>query len=185
MHTTSFSLLQQLRESHAHTAWLRFVDLYTPLLYHWAQRLRLQDSDAADLVQDVFTILVRKLPTFEYDRDKSFRAWLKTVFTNQHRQRCRARQLITGVESWDDAPDPAVADPAEVHEYRRYVTQRLLHLIEPEFSPTLWQAFQRYVLLGHDPTLVARELGIGPGTVYSIKSKVLQRLRQELQNVTE
>src|SRR5207247_788531 len=32
--------------------------------------------DAADLVQEVFKVLVRKLPEFTYDRDRTFRGWL-------------------------------------------------------------------------------------------------------------
>jgi hypothetical protein len=45
----------------------------------------LQDSDLADLVQDVFTTLVRVLPEFEYDSRKSFRGWLKTILMNRYR----------------------------------------------------------------------------------------------------
>ena len=61
----------------------RFVELYTPLLYYWARRVGLRRQDAADLVQDVFTLLVRKLPEFTYDRNKRFRAWLRTVTLNR------------------------------------------------------------------------------------------------------
>ena len=47
------------------------------LLYSWGRRVGLQPAAAADLVQDVLLVLVQKLPEFEYDRTKSFRAWLK------------------------------------------------------------------------------------------------------------
>ena len=73
------SLLQQLRSSDDQRAWRRFVDLYTPLLFYWARCVGLQESDAADLVQEVFTLLVRKLPEFTYDHNKGFRNWLRTV----------------------------------------------------------------------------------------------------------
>src|ERR1700733_8814719 len=72
MLTTSPSLLDRLRQSPERQAWARFVDVYTPLLFAWAARLGLTGHDAADLVQDVFTILVEKLPEFRYDSDKSF-----------------------------------------------------------------------------------------------------------------
>src|SRR5438128_12285057 len=91
MHTTSVSLLERLRQPDAHAAWERFVDLYTPLLFYWARRVGLQESDAADLVQDVFTILVQKLPEFHYDRSHSFRSWLHTVLLNKWRK-LRRRQ---------------------------------------------------------------------------------------------
>src|SRR2546421_13117696 len=71
---TPASLLERLRQPAAPAAWNRFVELYTPVLYAWTRRLGLQPADAADLVQDVFTILVQKLPTFQYDKQKSFHA---------------------------------------------------------------------------------------------------------------
>ena len=74
MHTTPPSLLEQLRRPDDQQAWKRFIDLYTPLLFYWARRVGLQDSDAADLVQEVFALLVRKLPEFTYDDKKGFRA---------------------------------------------------------------------------------------------------------------
>jgi RNA polymerase sigma-70 factor, ECF subfamily len=184
MQTTPVSLLQQLRRPSPDGAWPRFVQLYAPLLFQWARRLHLQDSDTADLVQDVLVILVQKLPTFEYDQGKSFRAWLKTVFMNRYRQYCRARPLNTGA-AVEEIADSADVDAAEEEEYRRYLIHRALPLLEPEFSPTLWAAFQQYVLAGRPPAEVARDLGIAVGTVYSIKLKVLYRMRQELQGLLD
>jgi RNA polymerase sigma-70 factor, ECF subfamily len=76
MTKTPSSLLERLRHSFDPDAWARFVALYTPLIYSWGRRVGLQDQDAADLVQDAFATLVEVLPTFAYDRHKSFRRWL-------------------------------------------------------------------------------------------------------------
>src|SRR5437867_4389388 len=91
MDTTSPTLLERVRRPDNPEAWRRFVALYTPLLYTWASRLGLQEPDAADLVQDVFTVLLSKLPAFRYDRQKSFRAWLMTVLRNKWRETRRRR----------------------------------------------------------------------------------------------
>ncbi len=79
MHTTSVSLLQRLRQPAESEAWQRFVGLYTPLLFAWVRRLGLDENDAADIVQDIFVVLLRKLPEFRYDQNQSFRAWLHTT----------------------------------------------------------------------------------------------------------
>src|SRR5947209_16334896 len=89
MHTTSPSLLARLRRPDDPEAWDRLVDLYTPLLYHWARGTGLQEPDAADLVQEVFAVLVRKLPEFRYDEHKSFRGWLRKITLNKWRDRQR------------------------------------------------------------------------------------------------
>ena len=57
-------------------AWRRFVDLYTPMLGFWARQLGLRDHDAEDLLQEVFTSVYQKLPTFHRQDEGSFRRWL-------------------------------------------------------------------------------------------------------------
>jgi RNA polymerase sigma-70 factor (ECF subfamily) len=177
---TPASLLDRLKRSDEPGAWDRFVELYTPLLYHWAQRLGLQSSDSADLVQDVFLILWRKLPEFQYDPTQSFHSWLKTLFVNRHRSRQRQRgPLPVEMDSQEMAKDADTElDEAE---YSRYLIRQAFRLIESEFSPLHQKAFRGYVLDERSPEEVAHELGLSAGTVYSIKSKILSRLRQELQ----
>ena len=95
MYTTSTRLLERLREPGQDQAWQRFVQLYTPLLYTWAHWQGLQGADAADLVQDVFTLLLRKLPEFRYDKDRSFRGWLRTLTLNKWRENQRRKLPLT------------------------------------------------------------------------------------------
>ena len=87
---TPASLLERLRQPDQEQAWARFVELYVPLLYSWARRLGCPDSEAADLVQEVLTLLLRKLPQFTYDRHRSVRGWLHVVASNCWRNLRRA-----------------------------------------------------------------------------------------------
>lgn len=79
MNSKRISLLDRLRWRHDEGAWDHFVQLYSPLLCHGAGRLGLEGQDAADLVQDIFTIFVQKMPEFSYDHSKRFRGRLWTV----------------------------------------------------------------------------------------------------------
>lgn len=63
MEKTPATLLEKLRQPGHQAAWKHFVHLYSPLLHHWAMRLTNHHQDAADLVQDVFTVLVQKCLT--------------------------------------------------------------------------------------------------------------------------
>ena len=95
---TPTSLLERLRQPFDPEAWSRFVSLYTPLIYSWACRAGLQEQDALDLVQDVFVTLLRVLPTFSYDRDRSFKRWLRTVTLNTWRNARKPRRIGFSVE---------------------------------------------------------------------------------------
>ena len=184
MHSTPASLLERLHQPSETLAWGRFVDLYSPLLFRWAKQLGLSDHDRADLVQDVFLVLVRKLPEFQYDPVRSFHAWLKTVFLNQHRVRLRNRSPILN----DDACDRLAAKSEhdlEDSEHHAYLIRQAFRLIASEFSAQQQKAFNDYVLGERAPEDVASELNISPGTVYSIKSKILSRLRQELRGLLD
>jgi RNA polymerase sigma-70 factor (ECF subfamily) len=187
MHDTPASLLQRLRQPADTAAWTRFVELYTPLLYYWGRRAGLQESDAADLVQDVLTLLVRKLPDFEYNEHRSFRAWLRTVTLNKLREskRRKSASLIGGGSELADVAGPDGMEAFEAVEYRRQLIHRALQTLRSEFPPTTWKAFGEYVLAGRNAAAVAAELNVRIGTVYAAKSRVLSRLREELDGLLD
>jgi RNA polymerase sigma-70 factor (ECF subfamily) len=188
MHTTSLTLLQRLRQPGAQRDWERFVLLYTPLLYNWACRLGLQDADAADLVQDVFVLLLRRLPEFTYDPGRSFRGWLRTVLTNKWRERVRARAASIPLADAPGAQEPAGPDPSEAEceaEFQRQLAVRALKLMQAHFQPTTWKACWEFVVCGRPAAAVARELNISVNAVYLAKGHVLRRLRQEFEGLLD
>jgi RNA polymerase sigma-70 factor (ECF subfamily) len=188
MDQTSPSLLERLRQPAEQEAWSRFVRLYTPFLYHWARRLGLNEQDAADLVQEVFLVLVQKLPEFTYDRHKSFRGWLRTVMLNKWRDHQRRRTAVPvhrGEASLADLAGPNGAADFEEAEYRQYLVSRALRLMQVEFQPATWQACWEHVVSGRPAAEVAAELGLSVDSVYTAKSRVLRRLRQELEGLLD
>jgi len=179
MNKTPVSLLERLRHPEDQSAWVRFVDLYTPLLCYWGRRAGLQEPDVADLVQDVFQILIRKLPTFVYDQNRTFRGWLRTVLLNEWRDHI-GRRVEQPLENGDAVADRADHDAMIEKEYREYVVSRALHIMKTDFQPATWQACWEHVVRGRSVAEVASELGISVKAVYLAKARVLRRLRQEL-----
>src|SRR5262249_61831187 len=124
MPSPPLSLLERLRRpgesGRDADAWSRFVDLYAPLLFYWARRLGLAEPDAADLVQDVFLVLVRQLPTFRHDGRHSFRAWLHTILLNHWRDRLRRPAVVaTGAGPRPPARAPPAAERAAARNRQR------------------------------------------------------------------
>ena len=182
MNTTPPSLLERVRQPADQEAWARLVALYTPLICYWARRVGLQDQDAVDLAQDVFTVLVRKLPEFKYDRHKSFRGWLRAITLNKWREKLR-RESARREEGDGALAELAAPDEGQTFwetEYRQHLAARALKLMQAEFQPTTWKACWEVVVSGRPAAEVADELQITLGAVYAAKSRVLRRLRQEL-----
>ncbi len=187
MLTTPPSLLDRLRHSPERQAWATFVEMYTPLLFAWAGRIGLSGHDAADLVQDVFAVLVEHLPRFQYDAQKKFRAWLKTILLNHWRKQLRkqAVEKRTPHADLDEIAAPEDLPELEEEEYRRFLVRRALTLMQAEFQPVTWKACWEFVVQDRPATEVAAELGITPNAVYLAKSRVLRRLREELQGLLD
>jgi RNA polymerase sigma-70 factor (ECF subfamily) len=192
MTATPLSLLKRLRglprSEAAAAAWPEFLELYTPVLYQWASRLGLQPSDAGDLVQDVFVVLVGKLPEFEYDAQKSFRAWLRTILLNRWRDRERRAAIVsqhTGHPALEQVEGPDAAADLEEAEYRELLVRRALELMQREFKPTTWKACWEQVVCARPPAEVARELGVSVNAVYVARSRVLRRLREYLDQLLD
>ncbi len=184
LNTTSLTLLDRLGSRGDTGAWGQFVELYTPLLLAWCQRIGLSDADAADLTQTVFVTLYEKLPEFRYDPTRSFRAWLKTVLMNAWRNRVRQNKnraaASPGILDPDLIPETDPRLQLDEAEYRAHLVRRALALMQAHFEPTTWKACWEFVVNDRPAAEVAAELGISENAVYLAKSRVLRHLRHEL-----
>lgn len=62
---------------------------------------------------------------------------------------------------------------------------RAFDLIRNDVKPNTWEAFYRVVVEGQETAVVARDLGMQPGTVRVARSRVLKRLREQLGDLPE
>lgn len=189
MNSTSESLLLRLKSSNDQQAWSTFVELYTPLIFYWARRVGLHTNDAADLAQDVLTLVFQKLPNFDYDANMSFRGWLRTVTLNRYRESLRKRTLgaKTGTDSLlgkiASVSTPSAAQSTWDLSYQQSLVARSMELLQNEFQPKTWSALRRYVLDGVPATEAAQEHGLSVSTVYAAKSRLMSRLREKLEGL--
>ncbi len=194
MDDTSLSLLDRIRETSDAESWDRLVALYAPLLKRWVLWYEVQDSDADDIVQDVLTVVTRDLPEFQHtERAGAFRSWLRAILVNRVREFWRSRKyrpIATGTSSIDEKLNQLQDETSEVsqiwnREHDQYVLKRLMRVVQSQFEPKTWQAFQRQVLDGHKPETVAGDLEMSMSGVYTAKYRVLNALRRELEGLTD
>ncbi|QDU94038.1 RNA polymerase sigma factor [Lignipirellula cremea] len=187
MDSTSVSLLRRLRAPDESSAWQRFVDLYAPLIFYWGKKQGLGVEDAADLVQEVMATLVEKLPQFQYDPQRRFRGWLRTITRNKANDLHRRNKTLpeTGrEESLQDAL--AVGDDLfEEAEYGRFIIRQAMLLIQNEFPAHYWQACWKQIVDGLSAAQTARDLKISLTAARVAKYRVLNHLRNELEGLLE
>ncbi len=185
MVATPLSLLERLqREPEDALSWDRLTGLYTPLVRKWLISRGTSDSDLDDLTQEILLVLVREIPRFDHNgQTGAFRSWVRTITVNRLRNfwRSRRREATNHEDDWISALEDPESDLRQRwdREHDEFIAQRLLELIQPEFSPTTWQGFRRHVIDGIPASSVAAELGCTPNAVLISKSRVLRRLRQE------
>jgi RNA polymerase sigma-70 factor (ECF subfamily) len=180
---TSPTLLNRLRNTDDREAWERFVEIYSPVLYRWARRSGLADQDACDLLQDVFLLLFEKLPEFTYDPQKGrFRGWLRTVASNKLRERCRRRRetLVGENRALLERVDEDGASPFWDEELQSELIRRAMFVMQRDFETSTWKACWETAFQGRKAAEVADALGLSVGAVYVARSRVLRRLRGEL-----
>ena len=188
MHTTPPTLLEKLRDERDGESWKRFVVLYTPFLFYWARRLRLNGTDADDLVQDVFAKLVQELPKFTYDSGKGkFRSWLRTLCFHRWSDLRRKREQgmvqaadgeIAGLEATDD--DLEQIWEKEYTDFLVRQAMRLCDTYEGEFDIKTLAAFREVMLNQRSVKDVAQEMKLTENAVSLAKLRVLRRLRHDL-----
>jgi RNA polymerase sigma-70 factor (ECF subfamily) len=185
MEATPRSLLDRARVDGDEAAWRTLVNLYTPFLRRVLIHFRVSAPDVEDLTQEVFGVVVRELPKFEHSgQPGAFRCWLRTILlhrlTAYQRSRRRTSQEQGAAVPLDEheSPDNDLETLWD-REHTEHIVRRLMELLEPEFTPSTWQAFRRQVVDAMSAAAVAAELGISVNAALIAKSRVLRRFRQE------
>jgi RNA polymerase sigma factor (sigma-70 family) len=189
---TRRTLIVKLRDPADSVAWGEFVALYEPLVYRLARRKGLQDADAHDLCQEVFQAVARAIDRWEPGRG-SFRAWLSRIARNllinfltrgQHQARGTGSTSMQDVLAAQPAASPSATALFEA-EYERRLFQWAASEIRGEFTGPTWQAFWQTAVMDRPPSEVGAELGLSVGAVYVARSRVLSRLKRQIEQCRE
>jgi RNA polymerase sigma factor (sigma-70 family) len=186
---TRASLLLQLRDGSNHDAWLEFTRLYGPVVYGFARKRGLQDADAADMMQDVLRLVSTSIGRLDYNRNQgTFRGWLFTItrnkvfnFLSARRVRPRSSGDSSTNRLLETHPDPNEGSDEWEMEYQRRVASIAMERVKSEFQTNTWQAFWLTAVEGVSAADVARQIGISSGAIYVAKSRVLARLKEEVE----
>ncbi len=171
-------------------AFEELVHRYQPTVMNLAYRMLGNRTDAADVCQEVFLLLLRKLHSFR--GEAKFSTWLYRVAMNAcHDHARRSRRHVSLADSPDDEmpemeqrlPDEGADSPEssmEREEMRRRVQEAIARL-PFKFREVIYL----HDISGYDYKEVAEILGINLGTVKSRLNRARNRLAAELEDYWE
>jgi RNA polymerase sigma-70 factor (ECF subfamily) len=187
------SLLVRIRDARDRDAWREFAELYGPLVYRYARKRGLQDADAADLTQAVLQAVSGAIGRLDYDPGRGpFRGWLYAVVRNQMHKLQRQQRGPRGTgdtaaqELLQEQPARDEGDDALwEQEYRRRCFLWAAGRVRGDFEARSWQAFWQTAVDGRTAAEAAAALGLTVGAVYTARSRVLARIRREIEQLRD
>ena len=192
MPETRPSLIARLPDSDDTEAWNEFVEIYEPVVFQLARRGGLQHADAKELAQEVLLSVSQAVSRFDPDRSNGrFRSWLIRIARNNLiNSLARRRRHIQGsgdsrvARMLEQLPD-AIHESAADIEFRRQLFQWAAQRIRRRVQDHTWQAFWLTSVENLPIEEVARKLAMTPGAVYIARSRVMARLRREVEQREE
>jgi RNA polymerase sigma factor (sigma-70 family) len=162
-----------------------FAAVYAPLVLAMVRASGVDRSNDEDVMQQVLLEVLRKLPTFEYDRTKgSFRGFLKKMVRERALDVKRRRRPVGEVDETIAEPSDAIAEWCE-DQWRQAHLEAALDRVRKEVQPTTFQAFDLLVIQELPVEQVAAMLGQTPNHVCQSKLRVARRLREHLQEMLD
>ena len=182
--STRTSVLMAVADTGNDVAWNRFFNLYAGFIYSIARHKGLSDADADDIVQIVFGDLARKLPTFQYDREKGrFRSYLAGLVNWRVMDRLRLTKRDADLKM-DFKENMKVVgqgdDDFAVREWQAAAMEEALRRIKGDVRPEHYAAFVASVVEGQDTESVISLYGLSRDNLYQIRKRLSTKLHETM-----
>lgn len=179
--TTRSSVLAAVKDTGDAAAWARFFDLYAGFVFAVARSKGLASEDADDIVQGVFSELVRRMPTFEYDRTKGkFRSYLLGLINWRVLDKLKAdkRESELNAAYCEEKPAAPVTEAVFIdQEWQNAAFDEALRRLQEEVRPDHFAAFVESTVEGLDTETVMRLHGMTRDNIYQIRARFTAKLK--------
>ena len=191
---TRATLIQRLKNWQDQSSWQDFFDTYWNLIYGVALKGGLTRAEAEDVVQETLISVAKHMPTFKYDPSiGSFKGWLlnMTRWRIADQLRKRKHMSLPDESDIDDLKIDKLAEPLAPDlekvwdvEWENNLMNAAITNARRRLDPGHYQIFDFYVNKAWPPEKVAATFSVPVGHVYTIKHRVTEVIRQEVERLS-
>jgi len=189
------TLIERLR-ANSPNAWEALYELYSPMICRWARGNGVTcPHEQENIVQDVFTIVIKNIGSFERRRDRgSFPGWLYTITRNHIRSKRDSRLAIVGGSNWqrrlDEIPFPRISnsqqfdsaseiEQKQLDEKNKFVSAIFAWIDKRYKSRNRNKAVLKDLLMENKSAHeVAQDHNVTTNVIYQIKSRMVAQIRE-------
>lgn len=189
---TSETLIRRLCDDPDNATWEQFFRIYWQTIMRYGQKLGLSAAEAEDVLQETMVDLMRILPNFEYDPQRKFRNFLLTIVhrkclrnfrksksENRLMNRIHADPVVHTEISPSDGSDPSSSE--QLWDCSLLESALFEMFQGNEIEEQTYHIYTEYVLRNIPAEDVAKKHGTSVNTIYQIKHRINQRLRDHFQ----
>lgn len=183
---TRASLIVRLKASEDSSVWHEFVSIYESVIYRTARKQGLCHDDSAEVTQEVLTRVTKAIDGWEINPGRgSFRGWLYRITKNLSIDYLRKskRRPTTGNDTTilNSIKAPGESGNDFDRQFERQVFRQTARTIENQFKPKTWKAFWMTTVDGKSIDEAVKQLDMTRGAIYIARSRVMAKLKQEVQ----
>ncbi len=199
---TRASLLHRLKDCDDQVSWQKFYDLYRDLIYRFALKAGLTETEAEEALQETVIGVAKNLPDFKYDPTVcSFKTWLLNQTSWRIKDQLRKRDKVGQASSLsgsgrmpdllcDDTRRTAtidrIADPLRNslealwdQDWQQTLMEAAMQRVKEQANLKDCQMYDLYVVRQWSPREVAKALGVSVARVYLAKHRIAPLFRKE------
>jgi len=191
IYKTRLTLLKKIQDKDDQHAWQEFIDIYKKYIYAIIREVGIPVHDVEDILQRIMLSLWKRLPEMDAEEIRRFRSYLGKMTQNAIYEYMRQKgQRAQRLEKASNDPElgyskstdlPEINEIAQ-REWEQYLTNMALDNISQQFSGNAIEAF-KLSMQGLDLDKIAEKLDVKAHSVYRLRSRVKERLIQEVKRL--
>jgi len=187
-YVTRKTLLQRAVDPSDQGAWAEFVSYYKTFIFMLLRNMNVSSTDCEDLTQNILVRIWKKLESYDSDRTK-FRTWLSTIIRNEvlshYDKSQRLQRKHDGFRTEQhELPRAGEFEKLFEREWATYITNMAMKRVKSIFSGHAIEVFN-LTLDGVAAEAIAQKLDVKVSTVYALRNRVKNKLKEEIAALQE